>query len=112
LEAVIAERTRRFRKRQREAAGKLRWEQSYRITAGPDSASLHLSGWDAFVGKQLVGSVKCPDKFTKLRWSWAVYQCNSGPIISGELPSLEQAKEVVEKRVSKWFELAGMPLAA
>jgi hypothetical protein len=112
LEAVEAERNRRFRKRQRDSRGTLLWRDTYMFGFGPDGTKITLNGWEAYVGQQLVGHVKCPNKFTKLRWSWAVYQCNSGPIISGELPSLEQAKEAVEKRVSRWFELAGMPLAA
>lgn len=112
LDAIEAETTRRARKRQREGAGKIRWEPTYMIATGSGSASVKLSGWEAVVGGQLVGHVSCPGRAGKQRWGWRVSQCCSGMISSGELASLAQAKEAVEKRVWKWFKQAGVPLAA
>lgn len=108
-EAADMEERRRFQKRQRDAPGKLRWERSRMITVGPDGTFVRHEDWEAYVDKHLVGRVYW--HATKQRWKWIVFQC--GPsLLSDGSSSRRLANAAVERRVSRCFDLSGMPLAA
>lgn len=87
-----------------------RWEHG-EVETGPNGRDRRIQSCDAFVGKQHVGHVQ-PSRSRHDRWDWQVYQCNASAIHAGTLETIEEAKEAIEKRVFKWFKLAGLPLKA